>query len=122
MERPDDSTRDDPHGGLTRRQLVAALVLCMAVAVVGGWRWWSNRRREMIDLRRPGMEVRYRVDVNRADWRELTVLKGIGPKRARAIVEHRDRHGAFDSIDDLRAVDGLPDSVIEGLKDDIRFR
>lgn len=122
MERPDDSEHDDPHGGLTRRQLAAALVLCVVVAVVGGWRWYGNRRREMIDLRQPAEEVRYRVDINRADWRELTVLKGIGPKRARAIVEHRDRHGAFGSIDDLQQVDGLPDSVIEGLKDDIRFR
>jgi competence protein ComEA len=47
------------------------------------------------------------VDVNRASIAELATLPGIGRGRARALVLHRVRHGAFRRLSDLAAVDGL---------------
>jgi competence ComEA-like helix-hairpin-helix protein len=48
-----------------------------------------------------------RVDLNRASLRELDALPGVGPVLASRILEHRARHGAFRSVEDLRAIRGI---------------
>ncbi len=48
-----------------------------------------------------------RIDVNRADPDELTVIEGIDVERAQLIVEYRDAHGAFESWDDFENVPGI---------------
>lgn len=48
-----------------------------------------------------------RIDVNTATAAELEVLPGIGPSRAGAIIEWRDRRGRFRRIDDLDDVHGI---------------
>jgi competence protein ComEA len=47
------------------------------------------------------------IDINRASADEFDRLPGIGPKTAKAIVEHRTRNGPFASVDDLLAVRGI---------------
>lgn len=47
------------------------------------------------------------VDINHADTAELVTLKGVGPKRAEAILSYRQAHGAFQSVDDLSNVKGI---------------
>ncbi|KAF0101576.1 MAG: competence protein ComEA [bacterium] len=44
------------------------------------------------------------VDINSATQSELEAVKGIGPAKAKAIVEHRQKSGPFKSVDDLTAV------------------
>lgn len=56
------------------------------------------------------------VDINRATGVELTALPGIGAVRAGAIVEFRQQHGPFESVDQLLHVDGISASVIDGLR------
>lgn len=56
------------------------------------------------------------IDVNKATAAELTSVKGIGPAKAQAIVDYREAHGAFASIDDLRMVRGIGDKVLESLR------
>jgi competence protein ComEA len=41
------------------------------------------------------------VNINTADAQTLATLQGIGEKRAEAIIDYRDRHGPFVSVDDL---------------------
>ena len=49
-----------------------------------------------------------KVDINKADARELSErLKGIGEKKAQAIVSYRKEHGAFRSLHDLEKVKGI---------------
>lgn len=62
------------------------------------------------------------VDINRAGLGELQALPGIGPVRAEAIVLHRVRHGAFRSVDDLAAVDGLGEVSVAELRPFCRVR
>ena len=50
---------------------------------------------------------RYRVDLNRGAWIEYVMVPGIGEKTARAIVQWRDRHGSFDSVEQLDQVPGI---------------
>jgi len=51
------------------------------------------------------------VDVNTADVEKLAALPGVGPIRAEAIVEHRQRHGRFANIFQLAGIPGIGASV-----------
>jgi competence protein ComEA len=54
------------------------------------------------------------VDLNTADAATLSrELSGIGESRARAIIEHRQRHGPFRSVDELALIRGIGPKTIE---------
>ena len=54
------------------------------------------------------------VNVNTASAQELAaVLVGVGISRAEAIVAYREANGAFGSQDELLAVRGIGDHVLE---------
>lgn len=55
------------------------------------------------------------IDINTADSSDFTTLPGIGPVLSRRIVRFREMKGSFQSIDDLRKVYGLSDSVYHQL-------
>jgi competence protein ComEA len=63
-----------------------------------------------------------RVDLNRASEEELQTLPGVGPARAAAIIEHRERHGPFAEAGDLRAVSGIGEKTFQSLADRIVVR
>ena len=60
------------------------------------------------------------VDLNRATVEELDRLPGIGPILARRIVEHRDRHGPFRTVDELLGVPGIGERSLERLRPFVR--
>jgi competence protein ComEA len=54
------------------------------------------------------------VDINAADASTLAgAIKGIGPARAAAIVQYRNEHGPFKSVDDLKMVKGVGEKLVE---------
>ena len=60
------------------------------------------------------------VDINSADADTIAVeLKGVGLKKAQAIVAYRDANGAFKTIEDLTKVKGISDKTIEKNKENI---
>lgn len=63
-----------------------------------------------------------RVNPNTATPAELQLLPGIGPARARAIVEERQQRGPFDSVEDLARVHGIGPVTVERLRPYVRFR
>ena len=61
------------------------------------------------------------VNVNTADAATLAKeLDGIGPAKAQAIVEYRQKNGAFRSAEDLLKVDGIGQRVLEMNRGNIR--
>jgi competence ComEA-like helix-hairpin-helix protein len=64
----------------------------------------------------PPLAEPVRIDLNRAPVPELVALPGIGRQRARAIVLHRVRHGAFVRLSDLLEIDGIGPATVEGLR------
>lgn len=58
-----------------------------------------------------------RIPVNTADVQELDRLPGIGPAKAKAIVEYREAHGPFQSTEQLLEVSGIGEATLEGLQD-----
>ncbi|MCE7877203.1 MAG: helix-hairpin-helix domain-containing protein [Betaproteobacteria bacterium PRO3] len=56
------------------------------------------------------------VNLNTATHDELVAVPGIGPAKAQAIVEHRNAHGPFASVDDLKEVKGFRAKLVEKLR------
>jgi len=56
------------------------------------------------------------LDLNRASAADLEQLPGIGPAKAKAIVEHRERYGPFRSVDDLLNVKGIGPKLLERMR------
>jgi competence protein ComEA len=59
------------------------------------------------------------VDINSASADELDKLKGIGPVKAKAIVDYRAKNGPFKVIEDVKKVPGIGDSLFETIKGEI---
>ena len=54
------------------------------------------------------------VNINTADGETLAAeLKGIGVKRAMAILAYRNEHGPFKSIDDLVKIKGISKRIVD---------
>lgn len=62
------------------------------------------------------------VDINGADQNALDQLPGIGPAKAKAIVQYRQEHGPFQSVEALDAVPGIGPKLMSRLRDKVRVR
>lgn len=79
-------------------KLLRILALCIAIAPLGAWAT---------------------VNINTADAAALERVKGIGPAKARAILEYRRQHGPFLSVDDLVRVPGIGEKTLSKLRDQV---
>ena len=55
-------------------------------------------------------------DLNVASVKELASIKGIGLKKAQAIVAYRDQHGDFENIEAVTKVKGLGNKLLQKMK------
>ena len=63
------------------------------------------------------------VDINSADAQTLAqAIKGIGPAKAAAIVAYRQDHGPFKSVDDLTAVKGIGQALIDANRETLTVK
>lgn len=58
-----------------------------------------------------------RVNLNTADEAALDTLPRIGPALAQRIIDWREENGPFTSVDDLLAVSGFGEKMVESLRD-----
>lgn len=63
-----------------------------------------------------------KVDLNMATLAALDTLPGVGPVTAQRIVDWRTKHGRFDSVEQLREIDGIGPSRFAKLKDQVVAR
>jgi competence protein ComEA len=47
------------------------------------------------------------VNVNTATPEQLDAIKGVGPSKAKAIVDYRTKNGTFKTVDDVSKVKGI---------------
>ncbi|GHD55743.1 ComEA family DNA-binding protein [Jeongeupia chitinilytica] len=59
------------------------------------------------------------VDLNTATEQQLEGLNGIGPTKAKAIVDYRTKNGAFKSPEDIMKVPGIKEGTFNKIKGDI---
>ena len=60
-----------------------------------------------------------RIDLNTASSEELQTLKGIGPTKAQAIIDYRNRYGGFTCIEEITEVKGIGEKTFEKIRDQI---
>lgn len=59
------------------------------------------------------------VNLNTATQAELQTLKGVGPAKAKAIIDDRTKNGAFKSVDDLDRVKGFSKKSVDRLRTEV---
>lgn len=59
------------------------------------------------------------VSINGATKEELMSLPGIGEAKAVAIIEYREKNGAFEKIEDIQNVSGIGESLFAKIKENI---
>lgn len=60
-----------------------------------------------------------KININTATLAELDTLVGIGPAKAKAIIDYRNSKGGFKSIDELDNVSGIGKATIDKFRDQI---
>ena len=59
------------------------------------------------------------ININTADVQELTKLKGVGVKKAEAIVAWRKENGSFKTVDQLLEVKGIGEATLAANRENI---
>ena len=62
------------------------------------------------------------ININTATLEELQTIKGIGKKKAEAILQYRKEHGAFRSKEDLLQVKGIGKKALEAIESQVTFQ
>ena len=60
-----------------------------------------------------------KININSASRSELMDLPGIGPALSSRIIDYRNDHGPFSTIEDLRKVSGIGEKKFEAVKEKI---
>jgi competence protein ComEA len=59
------------------------------------------------------------INLNTATKDELVALPGVGPSKAQAILDYRNAHGPFKSVEELKDVKGIGAKRFEKLKGEL---
>lgn len=68
-----------------------------------------------------GEEGSGKISINRAGREALLTLPGIGGTKADAILDYREKHGGFSSLEELMQVEGIKEGTYNKLKDKIEL-
>ncbi len=62
-----------------------------------------------------------KININTCTKDDLVTIKGLGDKKASAIIEYREINGLFNSIDELLNVNGIGNALFEEIKNFIKI-
>jgi competence protein ComEA len=60
------------------------------------------------------------INLNTATLEQLDTLNGVGPATAQKILDFREEHGGFGSVDELAQVPGIGEKRLASLKEQVR--
>lgn len=96
---------------LTRRhQVTLATIVVICLGILAARSVFDRiQHGRPINIERPFdvKQVELTIDLNAAAWPELTLLPDISETMARRIVEHREQHGRFQSLESIQDVKGI---------------
>ena len=99
--------------------IALALLYRQAAAVAPGTDYTISVQRQAAERVTPEPpEPEGPVDVNTAGLDELQRLTGIGPALAQRIIDYREEHGPFQSVDELLEVKGIGEATLEKFRED----
>ena len=61
-------------------------------------------------------QVIEKININKATGQQLTVIKGIGEKKAQAIVDYREINGDFVELNELVNVSGIGEATLKKMQ------
>ncbi len=99
--------------------LVSTLVIVILILVANNLLQTSQRKRELqerkeiVEKKTEGVR---KVNINKADIETLVKLPGIGPVKAKAIIDYREKIGKFKSLDEITKVKGIGKKTMEKLE------
>ncbi|MBB6063095.1 competence protein ComEA [Thermosipho japonicus] len=62
-----------------------------------------------------------KININEANGKQLEKLPGIGPTKAKRIIEYREKNGKFKSLDELLNVNGIGPKTLKKIKNYLAF-
>lgn len=62
-----------------------------------------------------------KTSINNATKEELMKITGIGEAKASAIIKYREENGPFNTIEDIKKVDGISESLYEKIKYNLKL-
>lgn len=78
----------------------------------------KEEEKEQIDDNKDNKEENNeKISINQASKEELLNIKGIGEAKAEAIIKYRTENGNFKTIEDLKNVSGIGDTIFNKIKD-----
>lgn len=66
-------------------------------------------------------QVQQQVNINKASVDALQAVNGIGPSKAKAIVQHREKFGSFKRGEDLLVIDGIGPATLKRIQPQLSF-
>ncbi len=64
-------------------------------------------------------QTKTKVNINTASREELMTLSGIGQAKADSIIAYRETNGPFQSIEEIKQIEGIKDGIFLKIKDQI---
>lgn len=96
---------------------VSFLLAALAVAAASLWLivpvWLPQKAPALYVFAAQSTPAPALLDINTADAAALTALPGIGQAKAEAIVRYRNEHGYFAALQDVAAVSGISQRMVE---------
>ncbi len=96
--------------------LCASLALITFVWAFGG-RGYSVKPCDIVPAR---LAENTKLDLNKADMKELEALDGVGPIRAAKIIRYREKLGSFNNIEELSEIEGFKGKFLEKIKSRVK--
>jgi DNA uptake protein ComE-like DNA-binding protein len=92
--------------------------LCLAACAIAlSWIRGGGPSGQLIEIDQASpVDYQAWIDINRADWPELTLLPGVSETMARRIVDARAAQGPFESVDDLARLPGIGPKTLARLR------
>lgn len=119
-----ESESDTTHRLTLRRGdqfVAAAITACALFALAFHWVARGGLQGKIIEVDRvrPGT-IEFTVDINEAQWPELTVIPAVGETLAKRITDYRAEHGPFREWNELENVRGIGPRTLERMRPYLR--
>ena len=97
--------------------LIAAVLLTAAFTPKKEQKRFIHQNTDAVSTTVPTSVRLFPVNINTATKAQLQTVPGIGEKTAAKIIVYRETNGAFQSVEDIRHVEGIGEKMFQSIKE-----